>query len=242
MEERMKTILAAGVALLLHAGVASATGINLSWDDCGTAGLATKAFECNTNTGSALSLVASFVPPPNVQKLLGIAAQLDINTGTALPEWWKLGSGGCRGATSLSTSFDFTAGPTSCQDFYFGQAAGAYLYDIATPTPSRARMKIQSAIAFNSPTDSTLEYYAFRVNISKTRTLGGGSCAGCLLEACIVLNSIQLFQTPESNFDPEITTATERNYVTWQSATIADCPQGTPVRSSTWGQLKSLYR
>ena len=242
----MRKLLMIGAVMLLSAGQASAAGINLSWNDCGTTGVGTLAFACNTNAGAPLSLVASFVPPANVNSFLGISAQIDINTGTALPDWWKHGTGltDCRGTTGLATSFDFTSGPFTCVDFYAGQAAGGFAYQAAFLTSNRARFRIQCAVPIDNkgPVDSATEYYAFKANMLKSKTTGAGSCAGCTQEACIVLNTIQLYQDPSAGNDPEISAAQNQNYVTWQSATIANCPQSTPTRSTTWSKVKSLYR
>jgi len=59
---------------------------------------------------------------------------------------------------------------------------------------------------------------------------------------CIVLNNIQLFQPPEAGNDPDISNPANSNYVTWQASVVPGCPQSTPTRSSSWGQVKSLYR
>src|SRR5439155_23888714 len=136
--------------LVLCADVASATGINLSWNDCGLAGTQTQTFACNANTGANI-LVASFVPPPNVNEFVGLSSEIDISTGQAtLPDWWKHGTSECRGTTGLSVSFDFTSGPFSCADFYSESAAGGFAYDVGFEGPDRARLRIQGAVPFES--------------------------------------------------------------------------------------------
>ncbi len=243
----MKQLLMSGAALLMAASIASAgdpSGINLSWDDCGPAGTSTKSFACDVNTGAPLVLVASFTPPANINEFLGIAAQIDITVGTQVPDWWKHGSSFCRGTTGLATSFDFTSGPFTCTDFFGGQAAGGFAYEAEFSSPNRARFRIQAAIPVDNkgPISVGTQYYAFKANILKSKTTGGGSCAGCLSEACIVFNSLQLFQPLEANNDPIITAEEDQNWVTYQSLSILDCPANTPTRNRTWGQVKSLYR
>jgi len=243
----MKKWLMTGAALLMAASIASAgdpSGINLSWDDCGISGASTTSFACDVNTGAPLTLVGSFTPPANINQFLGIAAQIDITVGTQLPDWWKHGSALCRGTTGLATSFDFTSGPFTCTDVFAGQAAGGFAYDAEFSSPSRARMRIQAAIPAGTegPVIVGTQYYAFKANILKSKTLGGGSCAGCISEACIVFNSIQLFQPLAAANDPIITTEEDRNWVTYQNLAILDCPASTPTRNTTWGRVKSLYR
>jgi hypothetical protein len=144
----------------------------------------------------------------------------------------------------MSVGFDFTAGPLSCADPWFGQAAGGFGYDSGFQSPNRARMRVQCAIPFENrgPIDENTEYYAYRVNLGRAKTAGTGSCAGCLEPACIVLNEIQLFQPPEFANDPVITNPLNAQHVTWQAPAVPNCPQGTSSTTRTWGQVKSLYR
>lgn len=240
-----KILVTAGAMLLMSAAVASADGINLSWTDCGTSGVPSLSFDCASNSGTPFTLIASFIPPSGVNSFVGIAGQVDISTPTAtLPDWWKHGAGQCRGSAALSTSFDFTSGPFTCSDPYQGQAAGGYAYDVGFSSPNRARLRVQGAVPADQPVtlDSSLEYYGFKATINRTKSTSTGACAGCSTQACIVLNDVQLFQPLEVGFDPDITAPANSNFVTWQSATVVGCPQSTPTHSSSWGQLKSLYR
>lgn len=242
--KKIVLIVAALVALTASAALAQ-PGINLSWNDCGLNGQANQAFACNTNSGAPFTLIASFVPPANINQLVGMSAQIDITTDQAtLPDWW--GFGGCRATSSLVTDFGFVSGPFSCTDVWQGAAAGGYAYDIGFGSPNRARFRIQCAIPADNPqaVDPSTEYYAFKALILKAKTTGAGSCAGCTFPGCIVLNSIQLFQPLEVGNDPTIGNPKDRNFATWQSTpvTVPPCPVSTPTRSTSWGTLKSLYR
>lgn len=207
-----KSIFIAGAMLVLGVSAASAAGINLSWTDCGAAGTPTTTFLCNSNTGLN-TLIGSFVPPAGIDQFLGLSGQIDITVGTnpltPLPAWWQHGGAGCRGTTGLSTSFDFTGGPFSCADFFGGQAAGGFAYDIGFGTQlNRARLRITCAVPFDNrgPVDPATEYYAVKVNLLHAKTVGApptGCNTGCSDPACIVLNEIQLFQPPESLNDPD---------------------------------------
>lgn len=241
-----KFILLTGTALALTASAAAAQDVvNLSWNDCGANGAPTMSSTCLSNTGAPFPMIASFVPPAGVNEFLGISSQIDITTNTpSLPDWWKHGSTQCRSTTGLSVGFDFTSGPFSCADFYVGQAAGGFAYDVGFGTPNRARLRVQCAVPFDNrgPVDYLTEYYCYRVNLQRAKTTGTGSCPGCVEPACIVLNEIQLFQPPEANNDPVIVTPGNSNYVTWQTAVVPGCPLSTPTQKSSWGQVKSLYR
>jgi hypothetical protein len=238
---------AAAIAAASLAPNALAAGINLSWNDCGTFGTQNMTFDCLTNSGAPFSAVASFFPPAGVNNFLGISSQIDIFTDQAnLPDWWKHGTGQCRGTTGLSISFDFTIGPFSCFDFYSGQAAGGSAYDSGFGSPARGRLRVQAAVPFDNrgPVSATTEYYAYKANFTRAKTTGTGSCTGCSASACIVLNDIQLFQPPDALNDPQISNPADRNYVTFQAPAGGPpgCPLATPARSRSWGQVKSLYR
>ena len=240
-----KLLLATTAMLALGASTAGAEGINLAWNDCGVTGAALQTFDCATNTGAPFSLIASFIPPAGITEFLGMAAQIDVTTSTAtLPDWWKHGVAECRSSTGMSISFDFQSLPVSCSDFYQGQAVGGSLYTVGYGAPNRGRLQIQSAVPFDNrgPVDEATEYAAVRVNLQRPKSSGVGSCSGCTVPACIVLNSIQLFQSPEQLNDPTISNPANSNFVTWQSASVANCPLSTPTQSKSWGQVKSLYR
>ncbi len=199
-------------------GTAIAAGINLSWDDCGTYGVENKNFACNLNTGAPAVMIGSFVAPPGVNEFLGVSTRLTITTLGDVPDWWKHGTGFCRGSNAIPVSFDFTSGPFNCSDFYAGQAAGGYAYDVAFGGPDKARLRIQAAIPYDSrsPIDDTSEWYAFKVSLLRSKSTGAGSCAGCSVPATIALDEIQLFQPLEANFDPIITQPLNRTFITWQ--------------------------
>lgn len=242
--KRTVLALAAAAVAASFASPARAEGINLSWNDCGTSGVETLTFACNTNTGTPFTAVASFVAPPNINEFLGLNSQIDVFTDQAvLPEWWKHGSGTCRGTTGLAVSFDFTIGPFTCADFFGGQAAGGFLYESGFGSPNRARFRITCAVPFDNrgPVDDVSEYYAYKANILRAKTSGTGSCTGCTQPMCIVLNDIQLYQPPEALNDPLLFNPVDRNYVTWQGP-VPGCPAATPVRAGTWGTVKGLYR
>src|SRR5438477_6280261 len=216
-------------ALLLVATQVSrshAEGINLSWDDCGSAGQSCKGFLCNTNTGARFSLVASFVPPAGVDAFVGVEGLLDIHSSTpTMPDWWAFGSGQCRATGALSLNFDFTNGPFTCTDATSGQALGGFLYTGAVGGPDHAQLKVQLAVpSVNAgPLDPGTEYYAFKVLVSPAKSNGAGSCSGCNVPVYVTLNSIQLFQLTEEN--PILTTPIVRNTAEWQT-----CPAPVQVQ------------
>jgi hypothetical protein len=240
----VKSMIIAGFALLLGATASGAAGINLSWTDCGTAGGRSASFACDANSSEPFVLVASFDPPSGVSEFYGFEAQLDIVSGATLPDWWRHGTAFCRGNSSLEVDFDFVAGPATCDDALAGQAFGGFAYDVEFSAPNRARMRVQAGVTFEQrmALAAGTEVYAFKTSIQTPKSSGTDACGGCSTEACIVLNSIQLYQPTELGFDPVIVDKRDDNHVMWQSLEIAQCPQSTAVHARTWGQVKSLYR
>ncbi len=240
-----KTFVIATAMLALSVSIASAAGINLAFTDCGAAGNPSATFDCASNSGVPFTMVASFVPPAGVDQFLGLNSQIDISSSTAsLPDWWAHGTGQCRGTSGMTVSFDFTSGPFTCVDFFGGAAAGGFAYDNAFGGPNRARLRVTCAVPIDNrgPVDASTEYYAYKVNLQRSKSATPGNCAGCSTPMCIVLNEIQLFQPPDQANDPSITNPGNSNYVTWQASSVPNCPLSTPTHNSSWGQVKSLYR
>ena len=117
-------------------------GINLSWDDCGSSGEQRKEFACDTNVGAPFKLVGSIVPYQSLPEVVGAGATINVmGTAQQLPDWWKLGSGACRGTASLSLSFDFQdTGPYTCADPWLTRMQGMFSYQIMSPTSARIHL------------------------------------------------------------------------------------------------------
>lgn len=234
-----------GVLSLLMGFVCSpvfAAGINLSWDECGTKGSPTRVFDCDTEVGANV-MIATFDPPAGITALSGISGQVDIVVGTKLPDWWKHGATSCRGTDQVASSSDFSALIGCTNPYVSGAAGGGYNYTVAAGSnPARARIIVEYGLMpqDQGPVTPGTEYYAFQFRILRNHTTGPDACAGCLEPACIVLNSIDLVQ----NTGPTVPVieARDRNWITWQSATVTDCPQNTPVRNTTWGRVRAVYR
>jgi hypothetical protein len=237
---RRATILSLSCLVLCSSVAFGQGGINLSWNDCGSAGTERASFACDANTGPPFELVASFVPPGKLPEFLGLNAQIDLEADSpTMPSWWALATGECR-TGALSVSFDFTSGPSTCVDFFSGQAAGGFVYE--EPQPGRRRIRITCAVPFDNrgPIDPGTEYYAFKVRVARAKTTGAGACAGCNDHVCMRLDHIQLFQPPEQGNDPLLANPAERAEANWQNGFCVPCP--CPTQLMSFGQLKCKFR
>jgi hypothetical protein len=232
---------------------AYAGGTGLAWDDCGSHGTSFKTFTCTTNSGADV-LVASFVSPIPLDQLVGFEATVDLFSGLpAMPSWWSFTPGtGCR-AGALSASTDFTSGPFSCADPWGGPMAVLWSYPpfIAPPDVARIRLVGTMAQGTTAAVDDTSEYYAFKLRIAHAKTVGATACAGCDVGMCIVLNSIKVVRAGGAG-DYTLSGDPRQQLASWQCPgsmqvdayhnwyCYLPCP--TPVKSKTWGGVKSLYR
>jgi hypothetical protein len=210
-----------------ESGVPDNGTINLSWDDCGEFGASTKSFTCDTNTGPPFMLVGSFVPPTGIDQFIGIEAEIRIQSTTpSLPDWWKFGTGQCRGVGIMSVSFDFTSGPSNCVDVYQFMAAGGFAYDVEFMSPDRARFRAQCAIPMDQAValDPTREYYAFKLFVTRLKTIGTGSCNGCTVPMNFWLEEIGLYEAPNVEITATLTQARHSTFVSWQGPSTGVVP------------------
>lgn len=266
-----RSSLLAGAALVLALAVParaalSPPGVNIRWDHCyDDGGALNRAFACDTNAGSE-RLVLSFALDADKSNVSGQEIVVDLRTtDPALPSWWSFKNvGTCRQA-SLGYSLSVPPGSANCQDWAGGQAAGGIgAYNIGVLGPTTAR--IVAAAAVPSSSLATLaagtEYFVIQFTINHAKTVGTGACAGCAEPVCIVLSSIHIASVNIAD-DLKLmkgANGTDSQYVHWQGASVQDlhlsCPSpfrpcevlyscvlaSTPVRGSTWGAVKSLYR
>lgn len=234
--------------LLLAAAPVHAAGINLSWNDCGTSGLALKNFACNSNVGFH-RLFTSFVSPVPMTQLVGMEQRIDVAYNQAtVPSWWTMqSSGGCRAGT-ISASMNYSTGPFSCTDPWMPTAAGGATIQPGTPVANRARILAVAAVPSSTPmtVNDVDEYYAIEIRITNSKTVGG-ACPGCEAPACLLLTQIKLTQ-PLGVGDYLITQPLDDAMVGWQCPAFNGSPEPQcfqcPVKTNgkTWGAVKGLYR
>ncbi len=237
------------VAALVAAAPAAAGGINLSWDDCGVAGVENKTFACDTNTGDRFRVYASFVAPAGLDRLCGLESQVLFDFASpTVPSWWAVHSTGtCRQASMAMTVLfgGYGVPPYTCLDPWNGQLFAGWDWTIGFEAPNRARFRMAGAMpdVFETAVPEGTEAYAFAIAINRAKTVGS-PCTGCDIGATLTLTSIRLAELTHDKGVIEYTVLSNpvlRQQVNWQSGAPGS-PSVTPTQARTWGAVKALYR
>lgn len=242
----------------------AAQGVNLRWDGCIVdGGILNKNFACNTNTGSE-QLVVSFEVDAEFGPVTGAECILIFDVPSGLPgSWWQFKNVGTCRQSALGFSAVPLAGQSACIDPWQGQAAGGVsFYD--TNYGFGEQFRLGAIVAVPTPLAPTLqpgdENFAFRLSISHAKTVGTGSCSGCLQPVCMGIEGLRLTR-PVGVGDMSIYTETEprSSVASWQgspvsselyispspyhpyTARLVTCSGAVPARNQTWGSLKTLY-
>jgi len=251
-----KMILISSVMLALTATAAMAAGLNISWGpECASDALVVnKVFACTSNTGSS-TMVASFMPTANHELCIAMDAVIDgqVAVGnTVIPNWWQFkNTGACRITGGMSTNVAFSGSASACVDAWLGGGTPTIDYYgdpvlVAIPVPPvvgpRARIKVGCSVpaALAGAVVAGQEYSAFQIVITNSKTVGTGSCTGCLVPMSWVFNSIvPAYLDGGVNNSETLINPMVNGCITWQGGQL--CGE-TPTLNKTWGQVKSLYR
>jgi hypothetical protein len=245
--------------LLFAATVAQAqTGVNLAWNNCITQSNAAgdKAYACDGTTNSApFKIVFSFFAPVALPEFVGIEALVDVHTAEpTLPDWWKFADGECRaGVITFPGSLTLigTGATGACQNPWLNAGSGGgYRWfsnsDGDTALPGNGRLRVVMARDASVPASLTAnqQYVGGVILLDSAKDIdaGDGTCSGCSVPACIVLNEVQLFQNiGATGGDTHVlTTTATRAYITWQGGQGASCE---PVpRRMVWNSIKAVSR
>ena len=238
----------------------------MRWDACyGDGGADARTFACDTNTGTEVLLVSAF-PPAAIPQLDGAAATMTVlSTGAGTPTWWQLDtsiSGECRAHIPAYYSADFTppAGSSQCQDFWFGGAAGGASFSESSVLSNQPQFRLVCSLASTVSVPAGVELFVARLVITHAKTVGAGSCGGCLTGVCIGLNNVQLTQ-PVGVGDflmLDAVSGTSSDVVAWQMSGavmphtteltshgydkhFSGCLSATDAARPTWGAIKRMY-
>jgi hypothetical protein len=242
-----KILLLCGMLLALSATVASAAGINLGWDNClaGAGSNSGKSFACTTNSNTAQYMYLSATAPGGIELWTAFEWIIELQTDAAvISDWWEIrNAGSCRSTVLVAAALGTFSG---CTDTYAGNGTGGIgAYNIGFGAPNRARIKGVFAIPSGTefPLNPEEDYFVARVGINYSKSVGTGSCVGCLEGVCLNGTSVKFVQpagAPGGSVD--VTNPANRSHITWQNPLPATCTGATPAKNVTWGRVKTLYR
>jgi hypothetical protein len=242
-------------AMLLTATSAfAAANITFAWDNClSDGGAANKVFACGANTGSNTA-VGTFELAAPITGATGIEVVIDLISATSLPAWWEFNENnlgtpftGCR-SSSLSASPSIPGTAANCIDWSAslpngGLAGTNRVNGSIAPSDTAAHRRILIGFAVGAPGNDLVantEYFGFVMTVNHAKTVGTGSCGGCLTPVCLVLNSVCVAPGAAECVKISDTVIAGSNFITWQGGVGANC-QSVPTRNATWGQVKALY-
>jgi len=262
-----KSLLLAATLLLLTVTTSFAQRgtLSLGWNNCRVngGGVPNATFACNTNDGDGPLLVGGFIPSAsaNLQSLNSAYLYVDIyQSDTSLNAWWQFTDPPVMGCRSLSVwSLDAAngAGATCDRSYWLEVGTPTSLVRWLFPTYRPNHGTLQILVAVNGQVASQTpqigvgeESFIFGARLGNQGSMGPGACSGCANPSHLYFAEAEFFQSNFDNFT--IDAVGPGNYpsdgpkcATWQvTPPVVDaCPNdGSPVRNSSWGSIKSLYR
>jgi hypothetical protein len=245
----MKKLLLLSFALLALTATAASAQIFLNADECQSAGRTADILPptCLSNLAAQnRTFVSSYIAPAGVGNFVGATTVLKVVVagGTVAP-WWQMSTGQCSFGRYDQGSAG-GAGLSACLEAFVGNQAGGNNIVSGDGGPDRVTIVSDWVQDVGSQLTPGSEYYAQFHTLKAIKSTGTGNCAGCELAACIVLDEVQLYQggiPPGQTFFLRNPSGAP-TYVTWQGGSVggAGCPNATPARNKTWGEVKSLYR
>ena len=244
-----KALLLTGILLVLAAPMAMASGVNIAWGaECWgqlTAPSNVLTFACGSNTAPASwKMTSSFMVDADFA--LGAVDVLveGVSEAGALPDWWKRSAtGDCNFSTgSYVISAAYAGSVGTCLDPFAGTGQGGGGYGYLTPTQIQIEGIYGVADAVTVP--AATEAFATTFTIKNVKTLGAGalSCAGCDVGMVFGLYDVILTSATGATHLTEAIPGGNQCLI-WQHAFPGQpCNPPVPVRNTTWGQVKSLYR
>ena len=238
------------IAACLTGRPASGAGLSISWQDCSPpvgGGFNNQAFGCASDI-QEFPLFPSFTLAASMDSVYSMELVVDFIVATdSLPPWWQMAPGcrpnGWAADAALSSSPTFTCN----NDAWGGLGTGSFQGWIpGTPGGSNRHARLLVAAGTLPQNAVTLvanqTYTACRILLRTTNTT---TCnEGCSTPACMVFNSllIRQFHTPtdlETLISGPDLGGSDRAF--WQGGAGADCA-AVPIRRTTWGAVKALYR
>jgi hypothetical protein len=239
-----KTLLLAGLLLVVAASVASAAGLSINWGTVcwGDNPKANLTWSCSSNTFTGVKMTASFMVDETKSTFVSTDLYMEGMTEAAtVPDWWQLGTGGCRaGQAGLLNA---PQGAT-CPELWSGSESGSGFGGIGLYYTDTNRMHINAVWAIGEPVEAPAqtEIFAAMFTIGASKSVGATKCLGCAVPAIWALNYIQVGYFGETQATVLDRPFPDGNQCLTYFGSTLPCAKPVPARNTTWGQVKSLYR
>jgi hypothetical protein len=240
------------LALVAMPAAALAQGIDLTWKDCVGTGLeqTNQNFTCTGTANQNYQLIFQYKLANQIPNFVGAAGYADYQnaSGAPLSPFWRYESGGCNNTGSVKgiAMFDNIQLLANCAAAYLdawdGDGSGGFegiaAYGVDFRRPGNGYFILGDARASAVPLDPFINYYAFHLVFNnRNRT----PCAGCTEQGVVVFQKLEL----ESNDgSPRVDLISPDK--AGQCVTINNGPPSlcgiVPAKTTSWHQLKSLYR
>jgi len=224
-----------------HAGT---PGVNLSWSGCAVdVASAQRCFTCDGKAGAPFVLQGTFRPANSIPDFAATSTIVDVQFdqgGSQIPDFWKMAPGDCD-AQAISMVDPVTTGGCALPNIFTPGATGGGV-GVSYPTAYRLRFRFDWAVsdAASQPLTAGQLYPAFAAPIDADLGVANG-CAGCATSASIQIVQIEVFGYASGEHET-IAAQDQRSNVLWQAAPTGPPCTTTPVRNTTWGAVKALYR
>lgn len=239
-------ILIIAASLAFAPATARAQGeLAMRWAECAPGGAIDLVQACQFNIGER-RIVMSFVPGADVTQVVGWTIVMDLASDAAtLPSWWQFQPGGCRAGQLAGVTGTGTEG--DCVDAW-SATGSALIQSVIYPRPGGdgRQLRVILGVGVAAQDAFTLTgsqpYLAGELALYFANTTGT-TCPGCDAPICLVFNSAEIVRLPGApgpSPSPFVTPSpTYGNLITSNGGTACLL---VPVRTRTWGQIKSLYR
>jgi hypothetical protein len=244
------------LALVALPAAAFAQGIDLTWKDCvGTGNEQTNQnFTCTGTANQNYLLIFQFKLPQQIDAFVGMAGYADYQNVSGLPlsPFWRYETGGCNNTGSVKgiAMFDNIQLLPNCDpgnagsfaDPWDGDGSGGFegiaAYGVDFRRPGNGYFVLGDARGSALTLTPLINYYAFHLTFNNRNR---ATCAGCTEQGVIVFQK----GTLESNDGAPAVDLIAADKLT-QCVTINGGPTAlcgiVPAKTTSWHQLKSLYR
>lgn len=244
-----RSVLCVAAALLSLATTARAQSLDIAWNSCpgGASASLQQNFACAGPATEVYSLHFTFSTPVALPDFVGLAAIVDLYAPGPLAPFWHFENGGCQGGAIPGVTVSYQA-PASgdCVTLGIGDICdgngscfgGIASYGANFQTPGRGRFVIGATRLAGAALNAGTPYWAWQMDFT---TANRGACAGCGDPALIQWQSATALSDDGSPPLDLVSSGTSSSCVAINGGTLANCTV-TPVRGTTWGRIKALYR